>query len=271
MAALVRDYTKWDDQPASVGAALESILRGYRIATTAPQGPVYVCLDAGLQEEAIALPPPLPPLDRYPPPRVVDPPTEAVAEIAAMLSLAQRPLILIGRVANDRDSFARRVELAERLGAPVISDLKTAASFPTAHPLHPFPAGIYISSEAGALVREADVIVSLDWVDLAGSLRQACGGQLPSAKVVQCSLDSYLHRGWGKDYQSLPPADILVLADPDRLVSALLACVPETQRASSVTTAAAVAPADSDNKASAASDARISIADMARVTSTALA
>jgi hypothetical protein len=63
-------------------------------------------------------------------------------------------------------------------------------------------------------VREADVIVSLDWVDLAGSLRQACGGQLPAAKVIQCSLDSYLHRGWSKDYQSLPPTDIFVLADP---------------------------------------------------------
>src|SRR5437870_4011089 len=83
-----------------------------------------------------------------------DPPAEAIAEIAVILSQAQRPLILIGRVANDRDSFARRVELAERLSANVITDLKTAASFPAPHPLHPFPAGIYISSEAGALVRE---------------------------------------------------------------------------------------------------------------------
>src|SRR5262245_25238371 len=74
MAALVRDYTKWDDQPASVGAALESMLRGYRIATTAPQGPVYVCLDAGLQEAPIDALPPLPPLARYPAAQAVDPP-----------------------------------------------------------------------------------------------------------------------------------------------------------------------------------------------------
>src|SRR4030095_16055654 len=179
-------------------------------------------------EAAIESPPPLPPLERYPAPRAVDAPPPAVAEIAALLARAERPLILIGRVANDRESFARRVELAERLGARVITDLKTAASFPTPHPLHPFPAGIYISAEAGAMVREADVILSLDWGDLAGSLRQACEGQLPSAKVIQCSLDSYLHRGWSKDYQSLPPAEIFVLADPDRLVHALLASVPES-------------------------------------------
>ena len=277
MAALVRDYTKWDDQPASVAASLESILRGYRIATTAPQGPVYVCLDAGLQEEAVASPPPLPPLERYPAPRAVDPPSQAVAEIAAALARAQRPLFLIGRVANDRDSFARRVELAERIGARVITDLKTAASFPTPHPLHPFPAGIYISAEAGAMVRDADVILSLDWVDLAGSLRQACHGQLPSANVIQCSLDSYLHRGWSKDYQSLPPAEIFVLADPDRLVHALLASVPVPLRANALpapASTAAEADDQADDQADALpsrDDARISIAAMARVTSSTLA
>ncbi len=275
MAALIRDYTKWDDQPASVTAALEAILRGYRIATTAPQGPVYVGLDATLQESALVAPPPLPPLDRYPPPRAVDPPSQSVAEIAALLARAERPLILIGRVAVDRDSFARRLELAERLGARVITDLKTAASFPTPHPLHPYPAGIYISTEAGAMVREADVILSLDWVDLGGSLRQACNGALPSAKVIQCSLDSYLHRGWSKDYQSLPPAEILVLADPDRLVAALLACVAHAPRAvppvAVNSESAAATPGDNAPGIAASAEARLSIADMARVTSRALA
>ncbi len=65
LGALMRGYTKWDDQPGSVPAALESILRAYRIATTLPEGPVYVALDAALQEEDLPLPVPLPPLDRY--------------------------------------------------------------------------------------------------------------------------------------------------------------------------------------------------------------
>ena len=37
--ALVRNYTKWDDQPASIAAAYESILRACKIAATAPRGP----------------------------------------------------------------------------------------------------------------------------------------------------------------------------------------------------------------------------------------
>src|SRR5215475_7184885 len=51
-AAMVRHYTKWDDQPASVAAAEESLLRAMQLSTTAPCGPVYVVLDVALQEMA---------------------------------------------------------------------------------------------------------------------------------------------------------------------------------------------------------------------------
>ena len=54
--ALIRGYTKWDDQPASPLAAREAILRAGWIADTAPCGPIYVNLDAGMQEEKLAEP-----------------------------------------------------------------------------------------------------------------------------------------------------------------------------------------------------------------------
>src|SRR5207245_2789413 len=64
---LVRDYVKWDDQPHSLAIVPESFLRAYRIAQTDPQGPIYVCYDAGLQEEVVRLPPTLPTPQRYAP------------------------------------------------------------------------------------------------------------------------------------------------------------------------------------------------------------
>ncbi len=281
LAALVRGYTKWDDQPGSVSAALESIVRAHRITSTAPEGPVYVCLDAALQEEAVSPPPPMPDLARFPAPLPVDAPAHAVAEIAEALSRAKRPLILIGRVSKKREDFDRRVDLAERLNARVLTDLKTQATFPTTHALHPFAAGLYVSAEAGAMIREADVILSLDWIDLGGSLRQACGGQFPGAKIIQCSQDSYLHNGWSKDYQALPPSDVLVLANPDRLVDALLERIPkrregtapssrETTRPNVAAKAPAQTAAPKDGLGSLRGEACISIEDMARVTSTAL-
>jgi thiamine pyrophosphate-dependent acetolactate synthase large subunit-like protein len=225
LGALVRGYVKWDDLPASVPAAIESIVRAHMIATTAPQGPVYVCLDAGLQEQKVDAPIELPPLDRFRVPAAGDPPAEAVARAAAILAAAKRPVILMGRVSTSPEDWRRRVELAEKLNAQVITDLKWGAVFPTAHPLHPFAPGLYINADAHAAIRDADAILSLDWIDLAGTLRQACAGDLPRGAVVQCSLDQYCHNGWSMDHQGLPPADVSLLAAPDRVVEKLLTAI----------------------------------------------
>ncbi len=50
---IVRDFTKWDDQPASLQHFAESAVRAYKIATTPPMGPVFLSLDAELQENPI--------------------------------------------------------------------------------------------------------------------------------------------------------------------------------------------------------------------------
>ena len=78
--ALIRDYTKWDDQPASPGAAREALMRGTWIANTAPQGPVYINLDAEMQEAKLAEP--LPPIDaaRYMPPIATAAPADLVRQ-----------------------------------------------------------------------------------------------------------------------------------------------------------------------------------------------
>ena len=47
--ALIRNYCKWDDQPGSVTAALESLVRADMVTRAYPSAPTYVCLDAGIQ------------------------------------------------------------------------------------------------------------------------------------------------------------------------------------------------------------------------------
>ena len=225
LGALVRGYTKWDDLPGSVAAALEAIVRAYRIAMTPPQAPVYVCLDVALQEQGLPAPLPLPSLDRHPAATAGTAPQETVDQAARLLDAASRPLLMIGRVANDLAAFERRVALAERLGAIVLTDIKTGASFPTQHPLHPFAPSLYVSGAATQMIRDADAILSLDWIDLGGTLRQACGGESPRGKVIHCSVDQYVHNGWNMDYQALPPTDLSILAPPDGFVTALLAAL----------------------------------------------
>jgi thiamine pyrophosphate-dependent acetolactate synthase large subunit-like protein len=129
------------------------------------------------------------------------------------------------------------VELAERLGARVLTDLKTGATFPTQHALHPCAPGMFVGADGCALIRDADVILSLDWIDVGGALRLAGGGEWPGATLIHCSPDQYCHNGWSMDYQALPPADIALLASPDALVARLLeriaarAIAPDAERA----------------------------------------
>jgi thiamine pyrophosphate-dependent acetolactate synthase large subunit-like protein len=217
--ALIRGYTKWDDQPASAGAAREALLRGTWIANTTPQGPVYINLDAEMQEAKLAEP--LPPIDaaRYLPPVVTAAPADLVQQAATMLKSAKQVVILAGRASRSEDAWNARVALAEALNARVITDLKIGASFPTDHPLYVGAAHALTPDSAEAL-HGADVILSLDWVDLAGALKLS--NPSPAAKIIQVSLDYRIHNGWSMDYQGLPTVDLFLSADPDLVVPELV-------------------------------------------------
>lgn len=220
-AALVRHFIKWDAQPASVAAAYEALLRAKQIAETAPSGPVYVCFDATLQETQLGSLPPLPDVGRYGAPASSHPAPALIHRAAEVLSSAANPVILMGRVTRDRDAWDERVILAERLGATVMTDLKVGAAFPTDHPLHAVPPGFFLSSEGAATLRAADVVLSLDWVDLAGTLKQGWGSAPVTATVIQVSLDQYSHNGWGMEHQGLAPADLYLMCEPGPAVTLL--------------------------------------------------
>lgn len=219
--ALVRNFTKWDDQPGSVSAAIESISRAHQIAATAPKGPVYVNLDVSLQEQLMVNELSLPEMSRYRPAAPAAPNEEAVSDALGLLSSAKKIVILVGRVSRSLHDWEQRVAFAEALSATVVTDLKQGAGFPTTHPLHIGPPGVFLSGEISAVLAEADVILSLDWMDLAGTFKQAFGEQPPKAKVIHASLDQQLHRGWNMEYFGLPPADIYLMCDADSFIARL--------------------------------------------------
>lgn len=219
--ALVRDYTKWDDQPASPQAARESLLRGRWLSEAHPKAPVYVNLDVDVQEQTLERP--LSALDvaHYQPVIQGEPGSQQVVGLARLLDQSRKPVILAGRVSRNEQAWTQRIALAETFNARVITDLKVGAAFPTDHPLHAGAPGIYADAQALQAIREADLIISLDWVDLAGLQQAAFNGQRPDGQVVQVSLDHTLHRGWSMDYQGFPVADHYIAADPDALINAL--------------------------------------------------
>ncbi len=243
--ALVRNFIKWDAQPASVAAAQEAMLRAAQIATTAPQGPVYVCFDAALQELKLTEKPALPDPARYKAPAPARPSDAAIAQAAQWLSSAKRPVLLMGRVARSEAGWAERIKLAETLNAEVLTDLKVGAAFPTDHPLHAAPCGSFLSAAAMAVLKGADVVLSLNWVDLAGTLKQAWGNETVTSRVIQVSVDQYSHNGWSMDHQGLPPVDLYLLSEPEPAVTLLNQHVKPRKVAAPPKAPAAAAPAPS--------------------------
>lgn len=226
--ALVRDYTKWDDEPRSPHGIVEAFLRGAQLTESQPCAPVYICLDAGLQEQKLEQPLTIPSTDRFQAaasPRAGAADIEAIAE---MLASAKNPLILFGRGSRDPEAWARRVRLAELSGASVMTSIRERSVFPTDHGLHIVPPFYWLSPTAKEKVRAADVIVSFDWVDLNGFLLQLTRTtDTYPAKIAHVSLDSILHRGWSMDYFALPPVDVPVMASADGAVEDVLAVLEQ--------------------------------------------
>ena len=142
--AIVRSYVKWDDQPASATAARESLLRGFFLTRSAPMAPVYVNLDAEMQEQRLAEPPDPIDASRYLATAATAAPPELVREAQEILMQAEQPVMLVGRTSRDCAAWDARIALAESLGARVITDLKVGAAFPTDHALHAGNPGIYL-------------------------------------------------------------------------------------------------------------------------------
>ena len=225
-ASIIRDYTKWDDQPASPQAAVESVLRANQIARSVPYGPVYICLDAGLQEAPLAEGVAIPDAARFAPPPPPAAPRESVLKVLEAIDKAKFPLILMGRVSRKQADWDRRVRFAEAIGAAVLTSSNDPAAFPTTHPLHFAAPCLRPSKAATALIEKADLVLSLDWLDLAGVFRLSLGTaqtQVPADKtIIHCSVDSIRTNGWSMDHQALAAVDIPIFAEPDQFVAQML-------------------------------------------------
>lgn len=220
--ALVRHFVKWDEQPASPHAAVDSLLRAYQTACTMPRGPAYVILDRRLQEDALQKEIALPDVARYAPPLQGAPSAPAVAQAAAWLNAARDPVIMLGRVSAQRADWDARIRLAELLNAHVITDMRSGAAFPTAHPLHGGPHDLFLSPGDKHILAEADVVLSLDWPDLEDCMIQSRG---PSTrpKIIQVSVDAQAHNSFSGDHQRLAAVDLNIAVPPDAILAPLIA------------------------------------------------
>jgi benzoylformate decarboxylase/acetolactate synthase-1/2/3 large subunit len=206
---VVRDYTKWDDQPASVASVAESIMRGYRVATAAPQGPVYIALDAGLQEEEVGEVE-LPNFDRLRTPAPIGPDPKALRALAERLVASERPVVVASYAGRDPAAFDQLVELSELLGAGVV-DTGWRLNFPNRHPHN------VTGSDA---VEEADCVLFLDvkdmgkWTQKLDRTTRRIESQIrPDAAILDLGFNEVGISAWSHDFAQLHETDVQVTAD----------------------------------------------------------
>lgn len=246
--ALIRHFTKWDDQPGSAVACIEAMARGWKLTNSSPQAPVYINLDAGWQEAPVEGDITWPDLARHAPAPPTQPDSDLIRRAAVVLDGAKSPVILFGRGTRTIEAMATRVALAEHLGAAMLSDLKAGCMVPTDHPNHAGPPINKLSAQAREVLTRADAILSLGWIDLGGILKQAFGDTPVSATVIHAGDDAQLHRGWGQEHFGLAPVDIEFACPADPVAEALLRALPGEKKATPIVPASK--PAKSENGAS---------------------
>jgi len=209
---LVRDFVKWDDQPADLASVGESFARAHQAATSEPCGPVYVCLDAAIQEQEVHAFPALPDRVRLKPASAPTASPDVVERIARMLAEARSPVVVADRMGRSATAFTALVELAQLLACPVI-DQGNRHNFPTSHDL-------CANGYAEEALDAADVVLGLDVLDFYGALhtvdrvtRATQPIVQPGTPLVHVTLDGYALRSWSHDFRQLQPVDELVAAD----------------------------------------------------------
>ncbi len=135
MVRVASTWTKWAAEVDRVEDLPSALRRAIQTALTPPTGPVFLSIPIDVQREVAELDLTLAPrLDVH-----VRPPIEALRRAAEALATAKNPGILAGSRVVERNAVAELVAIAERLGAPAISESGTThgrLGFPADHPLY---------------------------------------------------------------------------------------------------------------------------------------
>ncbi|WP_331766202.1 3D-(3,5/4)-trihydroxycyclohexane-1,2-dione acylhydrolase (decyclizing) [Embleya sp. NBC_00896] len=160
-----------NDAFRAVSRYWDRITRPEQLIATLPQvarvltdpgdcGPVTLALPQDVQAQAYDFPVTLfaPRLHRPVRPR---PDLAELADAAALLRTAERPLIVVGGGVRYSDATHEVLSLAEAHGVPLAETVAGRTLLPHDHPLHAGPLGVTGSSSANALAADADLILAV--------------------------------------------------------------------------------------------------------------
>jgi len=182
-AAMVRELVKWDYELRHP-LQLETVVdRALALATSEPQGPVYLTLPREVLAAASDGPEPAP---RSTIAAATAPQADAaaIAELAGWLRAARAPLIITSSAGRQAPAATALGALAQRLAIPVVQYRPRYLCLPITHEMH-------CGFDAAPLLAEADLVLVLEsdvpWIPEQAAPNAAC-------KVVHLGVDPLYSR-----------------------------------------------------------------------------
>jgi acetolactate synthase-1/2/3 large subunit len=196
--------------PADIPRA---IAEAFHIASTGRPGPVLVDIakDA-LQKMTDFNYPTSVNLKGYQP--KVEPNAQAIADAAALIAQSSKPVFYVGGGVIKADAHRELLEIANLLGAPVVTTLMARGAFPDSHPLHLGMPGMHGTVAAVTALQKADLLITLG-----ARFDDRVTGKLSTfaqnAKVIHCDIDP-------AEMNKNRFADVAVIGDVKHTIQALI-------------------------------------------------
>jgi acetolactate synthase-1/2/3 large subunit len=196
--------------PADIPRA---IAEAFHIASTGRPGPVLVDIakDA-LQKMTDFKYPTSVTLKGYQP--RLEPNAQAIADAAALITQSSKPIFYVGGGVIKAEAHRELLEIANLLGAPVVTTLMARGAFPDSHPLHLGMPGMHGTVAAVTGLQKADLLITLG-----ARFDDRVTGKLSTfavnAKVLHCDIDpAEIHKNRF--------ADVAVIGDVKHTLQALI-------------------------------------------------
>lgn len=205
---------KAEDIPGALAAA-------YQVATTGRPGPVLVDITKDAQQAELDFVwDPRVDLPGYRP--ITKANSKQIQAAAELIATAERPVFYVGGGVIRAHASEELLQLAELVGAPVVTTLMARGAFPDSHPQHLGMPGMHGTVPAVLALQESDLLITLGarFDDRVTGKAELFA---PDAKVIHADIDP-------AEIGKIRAADVPIVGDAAEVISDLIAAVSSIKR-----------------------------------------
>ncbi|MFI9153591.1 thiamine pyrophosphate-binding protein [Streptomyces sp. NPDC053367] len=210
LVAMARPVTKYATRVTDPQSVLRTLRRAYKMAMTAPRGPVFVALPMDVLD-AVNTEPVVPSTvlrtEALPVPSLVE-------QAASLLAGAEKPLVLVGDGVSVSGGQAELTRVAEQLGADIWGVDYSEVNLDARHPLYRGQLGHMFGEVSTSHVKDADAVLIVGTYVFPEVFPNLENPFREDARIVHIDLDGY-------EIAKNHPVSLGLVADPRATLAAL--------------------------------------------------